>query len=360
MQTNKVSARNIGCLIILMELTSLLAGAGKLAQDTWLAVLAAAVIAIPLFLMYARTAKLNLGRGLFDMLDFHFGKVGGGILIALLSWYAIHVSSLVTRNFTEFVSSISLNNTPKIIIMIGMIAVGGYLASCSYKVMGRWALIILSIITFNFILSFFLAFRSMDLNHIKPVFEYSLEEILAAGYKLGSIAFTETFLALIMFQALKPQESPYKPYLIALLFGTVFLAGVMFQNVLVLGKNMVDTSIFPTYITARVIQPGAFIEHIESLLSFALILLGISKASITLRVATVGVEKLFGLDQKKKQALVPVCLLSLAICSISFTNIQELIDFVSAYQYYVIPFTILIPIVLWLKSEWHARKAKHT
>ena len=357
MQNNEVSARNIGCIIILMELSSLLMeGSGILAQDTWLAVLAGAVMAVPMFCLYARIAKLNTGRGLFDMLHFHFGKIGGGIFIALLSWYAVHIASLVTRNFSEFVSAISLNTTPKVVIMAGIIGVGGYLASCSYKVMGRWALIIFSSISINFIISFLMAFRSMDFNHIKPVFEHSWKEIASAGFRISAIAFSEIFLTLILFQALKKKESPYRAYGFALLVGALFLAASTLQNILVMGKNMTNASVFPSYIAARIIRPGIFIEHIESLISFGLILLGISKASITLHTADIGIKKLFGLKDDNHHALIPICMLALALCAINFNNIQDLMQFAAAYQYYAIPFTFLIPIVLWIKSELYVRK----
>jgi spore germination protein KB len=272
----------------------------------------------------------------------------------MLSFYAAHVSALVTRNFAEFVVSISLENTPKIFIIVGIMAVGGYLASTNFKTIGRWSLIVLSIITFNLAITIFLSIPSMHISYLKPVMEHSIGDILSDGFSFGSIAFCETALALIAFGDIKKGESPYKAYGIGIAFGTVIMLSVFLRNCTMLGREMISTAVFPSYITAQLISPGSFIEHIESVVSFNLILLGITKIAICLRAASMGAAKLLRSDDFKK-CIVPICLLSTAFCVTTFSNIQELIAFADAYRFYALVFAVLIPILIWIKSEWHKR-----
>ena len=352
MQDNTVSARNIGCMIALMTLSSLLiTGLGSVGQDMWLATIVAALIAVPLLLVYARISSLNRGLNLIDIVYKHFGSLWGCVLTLLLSWYALHVSALVTRNFTEFVSSISLEHTPKVFIIIGMIAAGGYLANTNFKVLGRWSLIVLLLVTINLVLTLLLSLSSIQISYLKPVMEHSVREIFSSSLSFGAVAFAETALALVAFGAMKSGDSPYKAYGIGIGFGAVLLVSVVMRNIMLLGREMISTAVFPSYITARIINPGTFIEHIESIVSFNLILLGITKVSICIRAASMGVAKLFRLEVTDRMVITPISLLSIAICVTSFQNMQELISFLSAYRLYASLFTVLIPLIIWLKSE---------
>lgn len=356
---NSISARNVGCMIALISLSSvLMTGFGTIGQDMWLSVIAAAVMSFPLILMFARIASVNPGLGLFEIIDHHFGKVVGIIFIALLSWYALHVSTLVTRNFAEFVSTISLEHTPKVFIIIGMIAVGGILAASKVKVMGRWSLIVFIVITGNLILMGLAALPSMKFSYLKPVLEHSLGEIISTGFSLGSIAFSEVVLVLTIFRSLKSGDKPIRAYLIGIGWATVFILTVIMRNIMVLGREMVASSVFPSYITARVVSPGDFVEHIESIVSFNLILLGITKVSICIRAAAMGIAKILKMEDMTNRCVVPVCLLSIAICATNFTNFQELIVFVEAYRFYAIPFVLVIPVIIWIKSEMGKSRQK--
>lgn len=352
MQNNSISARNIGCMITIVSLCSvLMTGFGTIGQDMWLSVIASIIMSVPLILMFARIAKVNPGLGLFEIIDRHFGKVIGAILTGLLSWYALHVSTLVTSNFTEFVSTISLEHTPKAFIIIGMITVGGILAASKTMVMGRWSLIVFIIVTCNLVVTVPAALPSMHISNLKPVMEHSLAEIFSTGFSLGSIAFFETVLVLVVFGSLKSDDKPTKAYLFGIGWGFLLILLVIIRNIMVLGREMVTISVFPSYITARVTSPDDFIEHIESIVSFNLILLGITKISICIRAAAVGVAKILKMEDMNKQCVIPVCLLSIAICATNFSNFQELIAFVEAYRFYAIPFTFVIPAIIWIKSE---------
>ncbi|MDR2932406.1 MAG: endospore germination permease [Oscillospiraceae bacterium] len=358
MQNTAISSRNIGCLIALSSISSLLmTGSGKIGQDMWLAVIAATVFAVPLVLMYARIAKLNPGLNLYEMACQNLGNAAGSIITALLSWFALHISALVTQNFTEFVVTISLENTPKVFIIMGMIAVGGFLAGTNFNVMGRWSVIILIIVSGNLFVTLLLSLPSVNFSNLKPVMEHGLPEILSTGFSFGAIAFAETVLALVAFGSAEEKARPYKAYAFGIGYSAVMLLSVVMRNATVLGREMAATTVFPTYVTARIVSPSAFVEHIESIVSLNLILIGITKVSICIRASAMGVAKLLRMADIKK-LIVPVSLLSVAVCVASFSNMKELILFVDAYRFYVIPFTIIIPAAIWTGSEWRKRNKK--
>ncbi|MPM37698.1 hypothetical protein SDC9_84317 [bioreactor metagenome] len=359
MKKSEISARNIGCVIALASLAStLVIGFSEIGQDIWLAVLLSFGLGFPLMMMYARIAALNPGLGLFDIISKQVGPFWSKVFYLAIIWYALHVSALVTRNFAEFVVTISLERTPKVFIIMAIIGLAGYLAGENDNLLGRWAIIAVVVIVVNLIITLILSIPSITFDNLKPFMEHGFKKIFSAAVTLGAIAYAETILILISFDSLKQGDTPYKAYGIGALLGTGLLFGALTRNILVLGREVAEISLFPGYITARVINPGTFVEHIESLIAFNLILLGVTKAAVCLRVAAVGTAKLFKKKEGPPNLMVPICLVSSALCVTVFSNMLEMVDFVEAYRFYVIPFAIVIPGVLWLKSEAASRKSK--
>ncbi|HWP79555.1 MAG TPA: GerAB/ArcD/ProY family transporter [Candidatus Acidoferrum sp.] len=359
MKKGEISARNVGCVIALASLaTTLIAGFSGIAQDIWLAVPLSLLLGLPLMLMYARIAALNPGLGLYDIISMRTGPFWRKVFYLAFIWYALHVTALVTRNFAEFVVTISLERTPKVFVIMGIIAVAGYLSGENDNLLGRWAIIAVSVIMVNLFVTIALSIPAISFDNLKPVMEHGFNEIFSAAATMGAISYAETVLILISFDSLKQGDTPYKAYAVGALLGTGLLFVALTRNVLVLGREMTGVSLFPSYITARVINPGTFVEHIESLIAFNLIVLGITKAAVCLRVAAVGAAKLFKKKEGPPSLMVPACLVSTALSVTVFSNMFELVDFVEAYRFYVIPFTVVIPGVLWLKSEVAHRKNK--
>jgi hypothetical protein len=104
--------------------------------------------------------------------------------------------------------------------------------------------------------------------------EHGFKKIFSAAVTLGAIAYAETVLILISFDSLKQGDTPYKAYGIGVLFGTGLIFGALTRNILVLGREVAEISLFPSYITARVINPGTFVEHMRASLPLTSFCLG--------------------------------------------------------------------------------------
>ena len=139
------------------------------------------------------------------------------------------------------------------------------------------------------------------------------------------------------------------------MLGGFFVLVAILRNILVLGGNMFNASVFPSYSTVRVGQVGTFLEHIESVISFNQILLGMTKIALCLKCSCMGTAKLLGIKEDKR-LVVPISLLSLALCATAFESMQELLRFVQAYRVYAPIFAVLLPLVLWIVAERKGRK----
>lgn len=356
MESEKLTPWNLRSLLIIMILCgSLVNGAFTVMQDTWISVLLMAVIYLPAILIYCRICTLFPGEDLFSMMQILFGRVGSVLIILPMACYALTVTALQLRNFTEFTVVIALQNTPPIPIMIVLILTVLYLAKQGFSVLGRWSTIICTVISINIILTILFSLNIMELSHILPIMNHTPKAVLSNSFALGSIAVGETVMMMIILSNREKDRSAYHIYLPGVLLGVGLFALVILRNFFILGPDLENAAKFSTYMAVRIIEVGSFFERIESSISFVYILLGITKMTLFLSGATMGISRLLRVEDYKK-LLVPTGLLALAIGTLVFNNAFEMFDLVWVYQYAAIPFQLLIPIVIWITAEIRTRK----
>lgn len=361
MQKEMISSYQAICIIIFFIFgSSIVMGVSSdTAQDSWLALLLAVPMALPVLLVYARIIKLFPERDLFELIELLFGKIFGKAFILLITWYALHLCALVLRNFSEFVEISIMPETPQLPIMIMMILVVIYMAISGVETMGRWSVGMLPVIYLVVIVMTSLALPKMDFSNLLPVMEHDVKTIASASYKILTFPFGETVLFLCLADAVKRESSPYRIYGYAILISTFVLLVIIFRNTLLLGPEMLRAEYFPSYMAARIVNVGDFMARIEGSITMNFILAGIIKMTVCLIAAAKGMAHLFHLTSYR-HIVFPMALLTVALCAIIYDNAMEMFDFLPVYQFYAIPFEIVIPLLIWLFAEKKAHRQKVT
>lgn len=351
--------RQASCIIVLFIFGSsvIMGVSSEAAQDSWISLLLAPVLAMPAILVYARIMKLFPEKDFFEIAEILLGKFKGKIVIILMTWYAIHLCALVLRNFSEFIQIVTMPETPQLPIMIAMILVVVYMAKSGIETMGKWSVFMLPIVILVVILTILLSINKMDVTNIMPVFEHDFGTILSGSYKLHTFPYAETVLFLCIACSISKKNSPYKLYAYPILIGTVTLLCVILRNNFILGPAMVGAQYFPSYTAVRIIDVGEFFSRVEGSIAMNFILAGIVKITVCLMAASKGIARLFGL-QNYREVVLPVSLLAVALCAIVYKNVMEMFDFLDIYQYYAIPFQIIIPMMIWIVGEVKLRRER--
>ncbi len=354
-----ISKKQAGSIIMMFIFgSSVVMGVNSQAQqDSWLSLILGAVATIPILLVYARIIRLNPGKDIFEILEMLMGKVAGKAVVLLMSWYALHLAALVLRNFSEFIQVSAMPETPQLPIMIGMMLVTAYMARSGIEALGRWTLATIPIIMFVVLMTVLLSLNKMHFVHIQPVADHSFGQIASASFTLFTFPFAETVLLLGVAGAIKKQDSPYRLYVGACLLGALVLLVVLIRNIELLGAPMMGAEYFPSYIAARVIDVGDFLSRIEITIGMNFILAGIVKISLCFLTATKGVARLFGVDDYRRLVM-PVGLLTVALCTIIYDGTMEMFAFLPIYQYYALPFQVAIPLLVWILAELRAKRQK--
>ena len=357
MYKETISLRQAICLIVMFALGSSVAmGGNSLAgQDSWVLPLLAMVMMIPLLLIHARTMKLFPETDLFSIMITLFGKVFGKVLIALITWYSLHIGSLVLGNFSDFLVLTALPETPELPLMIAMILVVSFLAGSGIATMGKWAVAVFAFVLSVIFLTILMGLKDMDFSNIMPFFEKSPMIFFKGAYQTLALPLADTALFLGVADAIKKQDSPYKLYAYAIPIISFIIMVVSIRNIAILGGEMVGTSLFSSYTSARIIDIGDFLSRIEGTISVNFVFTGITKTSLCLLVASKGMAKLFEI-QDYKRILKPTSMLLLALSAIVNTSSMERFGFLEYFSYYIIPFLMLIPFLIWVVAEIRQKK----
>ena len=349
-------SQGVFMLILFIFGSSVVVGvSGEAGQDAWISLLMAAVMMVPLLLLYARIMRLFPETDLFDIMEILFGKIIGRVLILLVTWYALHLCALVLRNFTEFLQIVAFPETPQLPMMLALILVTAYLARSGENILGKWSIIMFPIVTLTVLFTVLIGLVDLDFTHLEPVLTQEFTKIAGGAYQTLTFPLAETVLFLCLAGAVRKEINPYKLYGFAIAISTVILVLVILRNIMILGTPMISASYFPSYTTARILHLGDFLTRIEGTITMNFLLAGIVKITLCLTAASKGIAKIFAIQEYKKMVM-PTSMLAVALCAIVYTSTMEMFGFLKYYQIYAIPFQMIIPLAVWITAEIKKKK----
>lgn len=359
MGKEQITNRQALCVLVLFIFgsTVVLGASGEAEQDSWMSLLIAAASIIPIAAVYARIIKLYPGKDIFEIFETLFGMIVGKVVIVLMSWYALHLASLVIRNFSEFIQIVSMPETPQLPLMIAIMVVTAYIAKSGIEALGRWSLVVIPVVVGVVLLTTVLAIPKMEFSNILPVMEHDLGSITSGAFSMFAFPFAETVLFLGVASAVKKEDSPYRIYIKAIVIAGAVLLVVIVRNLQILGPASVQARYFPSYTAVRIIEVGDFMSRIEGVIAMNFVLTGIVKITLSLLVAAKGTARLFGLSDYR-QIVMPVGILAVALSAIVYDNTMQMFAFLPIYQFYALPFQVGIPLLVWIAAEVKAKKQK--
>ncbi|MCY6484100.1 endospore germination permease [Clostridium aestuarii] len=320
-------------------------------KDLWLAIILAIFMALPIMAVYSKIHYLFPHKDFFDIIEFCFGRFISKAIIVLFTWYMIDLTSLILRDFGNFIKTVSLPETPIIIIMMSLIILCIWAVKEGTEVMGRWAeffLPIVIIVMFSIVL---LLIPNMNINNIRPVLYNGINPVVKGAFGPLSIPFVETVSFTMAFSKFKTQKSPYKVYIIGLLLGGIILLMTSLTNTLVLGINSSLTLHYPSYSTVKKINIGEVLQRLEALVALVFMLGGFIKISITLLAACKGFTRIFGYNHYQF-IVTPIALFILNLSYFEFDSVMDYMEWNKGiYPYYAFPFQVIFPIVIWGIAE---------
>lgn len=360
MKKEVISDKQGICMVVMFILgSSLFFATGIEAKnDMWLAIIMAILISSLVLSLYSRTLSLFPEKDLFDIGEIVFGKYLGKVFQVIYIWFSLHLSALVLRNYGEFINTIGLTETPRVIPELFFIVICIWIVKLGIEGLGRCSEIFIAFIMLFLIAIVLLETKNMELDNLRPVLYNGILPVLDGATSVVSFPLCETVVFMGLFSSLQTKKSPYKVYLLGLIIGGTLLLMVSTATLLSLGSQIVSTKYFPNYASVRKISISNFIQRIEATLAVTTLFTGFIKISVCLLVATKGFAKLFKFDDYRFMVF-PMGMLTLVLSTLSYKNIMEMITWGgSLWKYYALPFELLFPIIIFIGAEIKHRKNK--
>ncbi|MCP8970822.1 GerAB/ArcD/ProY family transporter [Ectobacillus ponti] len=327
-------------------------------QDAWIACLAATGLGMLLISLYYKLSQLSDRKHLYGIFGLAFGKWAGLALSFLYTVYFIYIAARVTRDFSELINTAILPYTPMEVIIFTLTFLVAYMVYKGIEVTGRTAEVF-SPTVFIFIFAIIMmlwASKGIHFNSFRPVLGDGPMPVLRAVFP-GLLTFP--FGELVTFSMVLPLVSDVKQIKKYSLIG-VGISGMLVTlavavQIAALGSETRGRASFPLLGTAKNISIGEFVERVDALIVFVMMLGIIVKSGIFLFCALQGIEHLT--SRPYRQFVFPVSMIvgmSAVLVSYNYAeHLQEGVEFVTRYVH--VPLQIGIPglalLVLWIKQR---------
>lgn len=361
MDNEKLSSRQGLSILIMFILgsTLILAPWREGGKDGWASIFIAMVMIVPMFFVYSRLISIFPGKDLFDLQQELFGKIAGKITTFFLVWYSIHLCTLVNRNMSEFIQIVSLTDTPLFTIAI----VGGvfyiWIVKGGIEVIGRYAAFIMPLSLISIIVVSVLLIPKLNADNLRPIMYNGITPVLKGAASVFGFPFAETFLFTIVFNSLENKNKTFKIYLLGMSISGFFLIATAIRNIAALGETVNSVVYFPSYLAVALVNIQDFIDRIEVLVGADFIFLGFLKCSICLYAACKGFAKIFNIKDYR-QITAPIGLMVSIMSIFIYKSTMEMYEWASEnYIYYIVPFSIILPIITLIAAEIRVHSKKH-
>ncbi|GKU83518.1 GerAB/ArcD/ProY family transporter [Niallia sp. NCCP-28] len=318
-------------------------------KDAWFAILLSMAAGIILFFIYYLLFRQYPKLPLTSYSREIFGKYLGWAVGFLYILYFLHVSSKNIRELGDLFVSSTLQETPLVVIIIPLVLAICYVLYMGIEVLARTSEVFIVILfLFGIAGNFFvLVSGNVEFHNLRPFLEDGWKPILDTIFPY---TITFPFGEMIAFTMLLPllNKSKYvkKVWLSALISSGLILSWTVSLNIAVLSVEVTERATFPTLATVGKIDLLDFVQRLDAIVVFTLLITVFFKASIYIYVAVIAITDLFGLKNHYRITF-PIGVIVIYLSMATSSNIPEHSAEGQLEAFYLhLPLTIIIPLVM--------------
>lgn len=314
-------------------------------QNTWMSMLIALILAIPIAIIYGSILNDHPDKDIFQILEYIFGKLIGKTIGFLYTFYFFHLGAICIRNMTEFVQITSFPETPQYVtaLFVGILAI--YILKAGLEVIARVNKFIIPLIIFIISITLVMVVPKANINNFLPLLEDGWSPVLKGSFSKFSFPLGETVVFLALLNTVNKKNKARKIYVKGILIGGMILFTAIIRNILVMGFPSLTLSIFPSYDAVSLIDIGRFIRGVEIIIAINITFAGFIKVALCLLASCIGITRIFNFTDYKLLAA-PMGLLMMSVSFILYDSTMHMIEWLDIYKYYALPFQVILPIII--------------
>ncbi|MFG6494483.1 endospore germination permease [Fictibacillus sp. UD] len=367
MKTYKIDIQQYFIIIVLFELGSaILVGLGMDAgRDAWFAILLGMLCGMVLFLgyffLYNQFPEMSLTQYLQVLFGKHVGKIFGFCYLM----YFMYLASRVLRDFGSLLLSAVFVQTPIIVVNTLMIATIVYVLKLGFEVLVRTGEIIFSLVVLlgATLAILVLSADLMEYNYLLPFLGKGFMPVLKAAFPVTpTFPFGEMVVFTMLFPYLKTtkKSKALTVGLVAMAISGVILSATVAMDIAILGGHVATHVYFPLLAAVAKINLGEFIQRLDALVVFTLIIGGFFKISVFFYVAVKAAQDVFDVKDEKKLIGPIGIVLILSSIIIAANYVEHITEGLKVVPHYIhVPFQVVLPALFILVFLMRRKKLKH-
>lgn len=319
--------------------------AEKAKQDAWISFLIATLLSLPIAWIISKLSSLYPGKTLIEYLEEILGLWPGKVLAFLYLLWFIHITSIMYREYSEFLTDVYMPETPLVVFPVMTTLVIAYAVKKGLEVIARTLEVFFPWIIISVVLIFLLLIPNMDINRLLPIYDSNTISIFKGSLvPMGWMTEIFTFAMFIPFLT-KPRHSFKVAAVSIILVGLNFLFNVI-GSLLVFGA-LISTMTYPVLNAARLINIAEFLQRPEPIIMVVWVAGGIMKIAIFYFVIVLGLAQWLKLKDYRPLVL-PIGAILIALSMIIADNTLEISSFLANIWpfYSLFLFQFGIPIML--------------
>lgn len=262
--------------------------------------------------------------------------------------YFHYIAARNVRDFGDLMVSSTLQKTPLLAVNLLLVLLICYVVHLGIEVLGRTVEVFIIILFMlglvgNFVL---LVSGNVDINNLRPILEHGWKPIVKTVFlETTFLPYGEMIVFAMLLPYLNRAELAKKVWLFALFSSGLILCWTSTMNIAVLGVDTADSATFPTLATISRVNLFEFIQRLDAIVVFTMLITVFFKASIFLYGGVIGIADLFHL-KNHRQIILPSGLIIIYLSMEMASSFPEHLEIAYEVLRYFVHFPIMFIIPL--------------
>jgi spore germination protein KB len=351
LENGKIGVRQFTVLVMIFTIgSSILVAPSGLAhaakQDAWIAAILGVGIGLLFVSLYNALGKRFPHMNLVEYSEEVLGKWLGKTVSLLFISYFFVLAALLLREIGDFVTTQIMPETPIQaihILFLGIVVMG---ARLGLEPLARSAEILLPwVIMMLLFLVLFLS-PELEFQKIQPVLGEGIKPVLQATFTFLGLPFLELVVFLMIFPYVNKTKEVGKAFWVGTLTGGMFLIIISAMAILVIGADQTARNIYPSYVLAKKINIGDFLQRLEAIMAGIWFITIFFKLTICFYATALGLAQTLKLKEYRP-LLLPLGMILLVLSLVASPNITYFHTFIAKiWTPYSLTYGLFLPLLL--------------
>ncbi|RAP75743.1 GerAB/ArcD/ProY family transporter [Paenibacillus montanisoli] len=315
-------------------------------HDAWISSLIGPAVGLIFVALYHLLGQRYPALTFVEIVMHTLGKWIGGAISLLYVFFFFILGALVLRNLGDFMTTQVLPNTPiqYIHILFVLVVISG--VRNGLEVFTRTAEIFLPWVILFFLFLIVLLPYQFKLDNLLPVVGYGIAPVARAALPYIGSPYAELITLLVLYPYVSNNRKAGKAFAIGVLIAGFILFLIVMTTILVLGPKITAVQMFPSYILAKKISVGHFLERVEVIMAGIWFITIYFKLTICYYASTVSLAHVFKLKECR-QLYLPLGFSLIVLSIISYPNTTYFFHIVTRiWSFYSLTFGVLLPLII--------------